>query len=494
MEVAGWGQLTADHAIGKVFNQAQLALSDEQYCNDYYNGQYNPELMICAHDQDGNNSAESVCRGDSGGPLISRNGNESTLVGVVNWVPNCGVQDMPNVFARVANFTDWIDQASSALLSGIDADLQQTAIAELNGTTEFVIKVKNSSNAVANIGAVTVENNRAAISANSCTSLAVNASCEIKLSASQLFEHPYQVMMADVSINGLKHPVYLKYEKQSLIQSSQANDGVVLSSNGTEIWFDDSQGTTDFLRSGDFGDGGYSELAFDLTGPGRLSFKLAVSSEWDFDLASLFVNNPWPANIVRSGGCEWSDVEVRLPHGQHHVWWDFRSDGVLPMGQDMVALQDITWQSDQSIGRVDVISEENCVPDANINFEQTGVTVTPSVIISPTATMTTTVTPTIGDLTPTVTATITPTQVTGIEPFVAGQTNPVNGKMYQYQGLCWTAQHNPGTWETPKAGWFWSETSCGVISTATLTPTISATLTATPSAIINTDFDCNTKC
>ena len=86
-------------------------------------------------------------------------------------------------------------------------------------------------------------------------------------------------------------------------------------------------------------------------------------------------------------------------------------------------------------------------------------TATPSASV--TATPTSTLTPTLtATMTPTASVTLTPTMVVAYPEFVLGKTKVVNDSIYQYQGKCWLSQHNPGSWEMPKNGWFWSEVSC----------------------------------
>ncbi|XP_011308165.1 trypsin [Fopius arisanus] len=53
----------------------------------------------------------SACSGDSGGPLIARNGNKSEVVGIVSWgILPCGSVGAPSVYARVSAFVDWIQK------------------------------------------------------------------------------------------------------------------------------------------------------------------------------------------------------------------------------------------------------------------------------------------------------------------------------------------------------------------------------------------------
>ncbi|XP_063977340.1 transmembrane protease serine 9-like [Diachasmimorpha longicaudata] len=51
----------------------------------------------------------SACSGDSGGPLIAKNGSRSEVVGIVSWgIMPCGSVGAPSVYARVSAFIDWI--------------------------------------------------------------------------------------------------------------------------------------------------------------------------------------------------------------------------------------------------------------------------------------------------------------------------------------------------------------------------------------------------
>ncbi|XP_055905415.1 lectizyme-like [Eupeodes corollae] len=60
------------------------------------------ETNICTGDMD---SGISICRSDSGGPLMQGN----TLIGIVSWakIP-CGQKNSPSVYVRVSAFNSWI--------------------------------------------------------------------------------------------------------------------------------------------------------------------------------------------------------------------------------------------------------------------------------------------------------------------------------------------------------------------------------------------------
>jgi len=69
---------------------------------------FSPKTMICA--AGGAASTTGACNGDSGGPLLQKQNNESILIGVASWVggEDCKVT-MPSVFARVSAARGWIN-------------------------------------------------------------------------------------------------------------------------------------------------------------------------------------------------------------------------------------------------------------------------------------------------------------------------------------------------------------------------------------------------
>jgi secreted trypsin-like serine protease len=59
---------------------------------------------------------KNSCYGDSGGPLVvpADNARGYTQIGVVSWGVRCGREIVPNIFARVSYFHDWLTQTMEA--------------------------------------------------------------------------------------------------------------------------------------------------------------------------------------------------------------------------------------------------------------------------------------------------------------------------------------------------------------------------------------------
>ena len=76
-------------------------------CNQSYNGNgYSiTDGMICAGEK-----GKDSCQGDSGGPMVANVNGTSVLVGVVSWGIGCAQEGYPGVYARVANYIDWIEE------------------------------------------------------------------------------------------------------------------------------------------------------------------------------------------------------------------------------------------------------------------------------------------------------------------------------------------------------------------------------------------------
>ncbi|XP_042538862.1 transmembrane protease serine 5 [Dipodomys spectabilis] len=105
--VSGWGHTDPSHSHGSdTLQDTMVPLLSTQLCNSscMYSGALTPR-MLCAGYLDGRADA---CQGDSGGPLVCPAGDTWHLVGVVSWGRGCAEPNHPGVYAKVAEFLDWI--------------------------------------------------------------------------------------------------------------------------------------------------------------------------------------------------------------------------------------------------------------------------------------------------------------------------------------------------------------------------------------------------
>ncbi|XP_074191557.1 transmembrane protease serine 5 isoform X3 [Rhinolophus sinicus] len=122
--VSGWGHTDPSHRMSSsqysgcmphgsdTLQDTVVPLLSTQLCNSscIYSGALTPR-MLCAGYLDGRADA---CQGDSGGPLVCPDGGTWHLVGVVSWGRGCAEPNHPGVFAKVAEFLDWIHDTAGS--------------------------------------------------------------------------------------------------------------------------------------------------------------------------------------------------------------------------------------------------------------------------------------------------------------------------------------------------------------------------------------------
>ncbi|XP_016117262.1 chymotrypsin-like protease CTRL-1 [Sinocyclocheilus grahami] len=101
--VTGWGRLQQEGSVSDMLQEVTMTVVSNSDCNKSYGGSITSN-MICAGQQ-----GKSVCPGDSGGPMLSRNGSLWIQSGIVSYgkIP-CDDAKHPNVYTRVSQYQDWI--------------------------------------------------------------------------------------------------------------------------------------------------------------------------------------------------------------------------------------------------------------------------------------------------------------------------------------------------------------------------------------------------
>lgn len=111
--VSGWGKISNGASHSQRLQFARLTVVSNAICRPLYNPFVVRDSTICAHGL----KRESVCNGDSGGPMVlARDGR--TLVGVTSFghVRGCHT-GMPSGFARVTSFLPWIRYSTNQMSS-----------------------------------------------------------------------------------------------------------------------------------------------------------------------------------------------------------------------------------------------------------------------------------------------------------------------------------------------------------------------------------------
>ncbi|XP_063708478.1 chymotrypsinogen A-like isoform X2 [Culicoides brevitarsis] len=107
--IVGFGQVT-NKTLPKNLQKAQINIKNEETCKIVYELKGATKLLdhqICAGDSQ---SVTDTCKGDSGGPLIQKFENISTVVGITSYGSGfCDSTRFSSVYTRVSSFISWIE-------------------------------------------------------------------------------------------------------------------------------------------------------------------------------------------------------------------------------------------------------------------------------------------------------------------------------------------------------------------------------------------------
>lgn len=108
--VTGWGTVASESYANAWLHEVSVTVFEEGNCG-FMSNKMTDDMLCAGHMQGG----KDACQGDSGGPLIASDPtkyNAQTLIGVVSFGEECGIQDYPTVYAKVShvNISSWLEE------------------------------------------------------------------------------------------------------------------------------------------------------------------------------------------------------------------------------------------------------------------------------------------------------------------------------------------------------------------------------------------------
>ncbi|XP_053316562.1 vitamin K-dependent protein C [Spea bombifrons] len=105
--VTGWGsQNETSRNRSSVLSYIRIPVAPRNECIALMQNELT-ENMLCAGQL---GDRQDACRGDSGGPMVTKFGGTWFLVGLVSWGEGCGRVDNFGVYTKVSRYLEWISQ------------------------------------------------------------------------------------------------------------------------------------------------------------------------------------------------------------------------------------------------------------------------------------------------------------------------------------------------------------------------------------------------
>jgi len=349
LTVMGWGnRSTTANDFPNILHEVVVPLYDRDECKKGY-----PELtdqMLCAGFAEG---GKDSCQGDSGGPLVVKHEDEWYQLGVVSFGDGCAVAGKPGVYAKVSEYQNWIAQkmAGVSMTTGYDLGYREEAF---QGEHSFLLT--NFTEAPLNIGNATVKDGvnleNLQISQDDCSgqSLAVNASCNVKVSFKSQQPQDSSFNLEIGTDNSLASTAKSKLVFTALpkatfdASASLGSQGVEWFTNANKGWTEQSDHVSDgdkALKAGAIGDYERTVLLGVVSGEGELSFDYKVSTEQDYDFFFALLNGE--AKVSRSGKMDNFETEkLTLGNGVNRITFIYAKDQEVAGNDDTVYLDKVS--------------------------------------------------------------------------------------------------------------------------------------------------------
>ncbi|XP_017042955.1 CLIP domain-containing serine protease B9-like [Drosophila ficusphila] len=103
--VAGWGytglQIKSHKLLSATVKETNFKVCFDQFTHKKFRN----DTQLCVS---GKSGVEESCEGDSGGPLMTKNGDIWYAIGIVSYGPPCNQTKWPSVYTKIAPYFKWI--------------------------------------------------------------------------------------------------------------------------------------------------------------------------------------------------------------------------------------------------------------------------------------------------------------------------------------------------------------------------------------------------
>lgn len=372
--VIGWGNVNAYGANEESppnsqpdkLRQVELSLLTNEQCKDKLvlaysdldNITYLPsqvgitDSMICAEFI---GAPKGSCQGDSGGPLLVNTNQGWQQIGIVSYGVGCAVAAFPDVYARVGQFTTWINKITKGIAIEPSFDF---AITPQNTAQTTQLTVTNNSNLTANLTftliADKIGSTGFSLTTDDCTTLAANQSCQSQLAFDAKAAGIHKVRII-INSNDEAIPTSQSYISAQAIAANNAINTQLSNGSSELLWFsggdqpwvlDNSEAA---IISGNITDEQQSTVMLTFSGAGSLSFDWAISSEKNtdnpaepFDAVYLLVDGE-QINFISGEVTYTKGPSLDFSAGEHQVTWLYLKDNSTTAGEDKAYLRNVVF-------------------------------------------------------------------------------------------------------------------------------------------------------
>jgi len=315
------------------------------------------DSMICAADVAG---GKGSCQGDSGGPLLVNTNNGWQQIGIVSHGVGCATAEFPEVYSRVGQFTQWINDITQGVAINSNYDF---GITPKNKTNIKVFNVVNNAQLIANltfdIVPETTTSTGFSLTGNNCALLAAQQTCQIEVTfnAQVIGQHNIRIVINsndnNIPTSELKISALVLGENTAInTQLSENSSGLSWFTGGDQPWkIDNSEAA---IMSGGIEGSQRSIVLLTFSGEGSLSFDWAVSSEENpddpdkpFDALYLLIDGQ-QVDFIAGEKAYRNKVIDDFSAGDHQVSWIYEKDILINEGADTARLRNVIFTPSES--------------------------------------------------------------------------------------------------------------------------------------------------